>query len=202
MELEKRPVLGGVVALVVVALVVGLVAGGAVLLGSRVLGLGEAASSGSGGGNEPSAGDTLYLPRPSETEQPEDPLVTLNSGAQGDGERSDDSDDSEEAEGSEKKKGKKKKDGGAEQISLSASQTSVSPMGRIDLTGTYQGGEGAVLQVQRLEGGSWSDFPVTASVSNQTFQTYVQSSQAGKNKFRVVDTDTEKASNPVTVSIG
>ena len=53
-------------------------------------------------------------------------------------------------------------------------------MEQIDLTGVYPGGEGAILQVQRFEGGKWEDFPVTASVSNETFSTYVQTSQTGR----------------------
>ena len=62
-------------------------------------------------------------------------------------------------------------------------------MQQIDLTGTYQAGEGAILQVQRMENGAWSDFPVTMSVSGGTFATYVQTSRTGPNEFRVVDTD-------------
>ena len=88
------------------------------------------------------------------------------------------------------------------EISLSASQVSVSPMQQIDLTGTYPTGEGAILQVQRLENGAWSDFPVTMSVSGQTFATFVQTSRPGPNKFRVIDTDTQKTSNEVTVTVG
>ena len=196
MELDKRPVLGGLVALVAVAVVVGLVAGVAALLGTRVLGLdGDAEASGGGGGGEPTSGETLFLPRPSKTDAPEDPLVTLEPG--------DEESSSEEAEAEDESSSKKKKkDKQVRQISLSAGQTSVSPMERIDLTGTYQGGEGAVLQVQRLEGGSWSDFPVTVSVSDATFATYVQTGQGGEVKFRVLDTTSQKASNPVTVTIG
>ena len=81
-------------------------------------------------------------------------------------------------------------------------QQSVSPMQQIDLTGTYQGGEGAILQVQRLEDGAWSDFPVTTSVSGGTFGTIVQTGQIGPNQFRVIDTDTEAISNEVTVTVG
>ena len=75
-------------------------------------------------------------------------------------------------------------------------------MQQIDLTGVYPGGEGAILQVQRFTNGAWTDFPVTASVSNQTFSTYVQTSQAGVNRFRVVDTDTKLESNEVKVTVG
>jgi hypothetical protein len=195
MEFDKRPVLGGLAALVAVAVVVGLVAGLAALVGTRVLGLdGDAEASSGGGGGAPTNGETLYLPRPSETEAPQDPLVTLQPG--------DEESSEEEAESEEDEEQEPEKDRERKQISLSAGQTSVSPMERIDLTGTYQGGEGAVLQVQRFEGGTWTDFPVTVSVSNATFATYVQTGQAGEVRFRVLDTDTEKASNPVTVSIG
>jgi hypothetical protein len=75
-------------------------------------------------------------------------------------------------------------------------------MEQIDLTGVYPGGEGAILQVERFTSGSWQAFPVTVSVSDETFATYVQTSQTGPNRFRVVDTDTGRASNDVSVNIG
>jgi hypothetical protein len=89
-------------------------------------------------------------------------------------------------------------------ISLQAGQTQVGPMQRIDLTGTYPGGEGSVLQVQRATGvgDSWVDFPVTVTVSGGTFSTYVQTGRSGPNRFRVVDTDNDQASNEVSVNIG
>ena len=87
------------------------------------------------------------------------------------------------------------------QISLAAGQTNVTPMEQIDLTGVYPGGEGAILQVQRLEGGKWEDFPVTASVSNETFSTYIPTSQTGVNRFRVIDTENRETSNEVRVTI-
>jgi hypothetical protein len=87
-------------------------------------------------------------------------------------------------------------------ISLSASPLEVSSMQRIDLTGTYPGGEGATLQVQRFEGG-WSSFSgVTARVSGETFSTYVMTGRTGTNRFRVVDPSSGKASNPVRVRVG
>ena len=77
-------------------------------------------------------------------------------------------------------------------------------MARIDLTGSYPTGEGAVLQVQRATGpgDDWVDFPVTVTVSGGQFSTYVQTGKAGPNRFRVIDTDTDLASNEVTVTIG
>lgn len=177
---EDRPVLTGLVALVGVAAVVGLLFGLAALFGTQVLGLdggGVDASAEATSGSE----TTMYLPEPEPTETTE-PTTTA------------------EAQPGEAPSSTESTP--AEQISLSAGQVSVSPMQQIDLTGTYAQGEGAILQVQRFEGGSWSDFPVTVSVSNQTFSTYVQTSQAGVNRFRVKDTDSDVTSNEVEVTVG
>ncbi len=176
MDTENRPVLTGLIALVGVAVVVGLLGGLAVMVGVRATGIGETSTASDDTGTPA----TFRLPRPSATSSsipaPEDSLepdaTESTSQAPDDG------------------------------ISLSAAQQSVSPMQQIDLTGSYPGGEGAILQVQRFENGSWSDFPVTMSVSGGTFATYVQTSQVGPNKFRVVDTDTRAASNGLTVTVG
>lgn len=183
---RERPVLTGLLALVSVAVVVGAVLGIATLAGTQVLGMG----GGSQTTSTSAAEDSLYLPTPSETEAPSGPLVTL---APVDGPTEVVEAPSEEPSESEPPE---------KEIALSAGQTSVSAMGQIDLTGVYPGGEGAILQVQRREGGSWSDFPVTVSVSGETFSTYVQTGRSGPNRFRVVDTDTGLESNPVTVRVG
>ena len=53
-------------------------------------------------------------------------------------------------------------------------------MGRIDLTGTYPGGEGAVLNVQKFSNGQWQDFySISATVTNGTFSTYIQTGTPG-----------------------
>lgn len=172
-DTEDRPVLSGLLALVAVAVVVGLLAGLAVLFGTKMLGLdGDVAAS-----SEASSRNTLYLPEPEPTE-------TTSSGS------------ATEAQSSPTETEV------AKEIALAATQQSVSPMQQIDLTGTYPQGEGAILQVQRLEDGRWVDFPVTMSVSNQTFATYVQTGRTGPNKFRVIDTDSELFSNEVTVTVG
>ena len=183
---ERHPVITGLIALVSVGLVVGLIAGVAALVGTHVLGLGGAeASSGDGRGQA-----TLYLPKPQKTQSASDPLITLAPG------ETPSNDSSQSAEPSESPTQQEA------QISLSAGENSVAPMQQIDLTGVYPGGEGAILRVQRFESGQWQDFPVTASVSNQTFSTYVQTSRSGVNKFRVIDTDSQLASNAVRVTVG
>lgn len=176
MDTENRPVLTGLIALVGVAVAIGLLGGLAVLVGVKATGIGGSTEA----SDDPSTSATFRLPKPSETSAETTPEETA--------EPSPGTETSSEAP--------------AQPISLSASQQSVSPMQQIDLTGTYQAGEGAILQVQRMENGAWSDFPVTMSVSGGTFATYVQTSRTGPNKFRVVDTDSDAASNEVTVTVG
>jgi hypothetical protein len=87
-------------------------------------------------------------------------------------------------------------------ITLQAFPNEVSPGERINLTGVYQRGEGATLQVQRMENGSWSDFPVTVSVSGGVFNTYIITSRTGDTRLRVYDKALQKGSNAVRVTIG
>ena len=176
MDTENRPVLTGLVALVGVAVAIGLLGGLAVLVGVKATGIGGDTEA----SDEPSSSATFRLPRPSETSTETTPEETA--------EPSPGAEETSEAP--------------ATGISLSASQQSVSPMQQIGLTGTYQAGEGSILQVQRKESGAWSDFPVTVSVSGGTFATYVLTGRTGPNEFRVVDTDSDAVSNEVTVTVG
>ncbi len=180
-EPNQHPVIAGLIALIGVGLAIGLLAGVGTLVATRVAGLGADAAA-----TDATARQTMYLPKPVKTTptdqpssqgtlpaatEPTGPIQTTPSNAQG--------------------------------ITLSAGQTQVGQMERIDLTGTYPNGEGAVLQVQRAGIGdtSWVDFPVTVTVSGGQFSTYVQTGRSGANRFRVVDTDTQKASNEVTVTV-
>ena len=85
-------------------------------------------------------------------------------------------------------------------ITLRVEQTAVRAGERINLSGDYRRGNGAVLQVQRLEGG-WSDFPVTMSVDGGRFSTYIQTSRTGDARFRVIDKGAGRTSNVVRVTI-
>ncbi|GAA5106920.1 hypothetical protein GCM10023339_04390 [Alloalcanivorax gelatiniphagus] len=176
MDHENRPVLTGLIALVGVAVAIGLLGGLAVLVGVKATGIGGTSSASA----DSSSPATFSLPRPSDTstETPQTDPVQPDPGAETSSEAA------------------------AEGISLTAAQQSVSPMQQINLTGTYQGGEGAILQVQRRENGTWADFPVTMSVSGGTFSTYVLTARTGPNEFRVVDTDSDVISNAVTVTVG
>ena len=179
---EQRPVLAGLVALVGVALAVGLVAALTVVGGAHLLGLGGGRADGGAG----AAGETMYLPRPQKTQPASGPSITLGS-----------SPTSSSPSQSPRLHTQPKK-----QISLQAGEQSVAPMGRIDLTGTYPGGEGAVLNVQKFSNGSWQGFySVSATVTNGTFSTYIQTGTPGINRFRVVDSDTNVPSNQIKVTI-
>lgn len=177
-DTDDRPVLTGLIALVAVAAVVGLIGGLAALVGSRVLGLdGDAAAS----DGDASSGTSLYLPEPTITSE------TPSSGPSASPTNEPVQQPSAAPVG---------------EITLSAGQESVAAMQQIDLAGTYTSGEGAILQVQRFESGKWVDFPVTMSVSNRTFATYVLTGRAGENTFRVIDTDKDVFSNEVVVTVG
>ncbi len=182
-ESDGHPILSGLAALVGVGVVVGLIMGGAALAGTRVLGLGDAATTGG-----PTASDSLFLPKPVKTSDPSGPAVTLAVTP------------TQKTEKPGKKK--TKTEAPKKRIALSAGQTQVGSMEQIDLTGVYPGGEGAILQVERFTDGAWEEFPVTASVSNETFSTYVQTGRTGPNRFRMRDTDTEQLSNEVRVQVG
>lgn len=177
---KQRPVLSGLLALVGVAVAVGLVTAVAVVAGAHVLGLGGGHAAVAG-----NAGATMYLPKPQKTKAADGPSITLGTEPTQSG-----------STGSPSIHKSKK------QISLQAGEASVSPMGRIDLTGTYPSGEGAVLNVQKFSNGSWQDFySISATVTNGTFATYIQTGTPGVNRFRVIDSDTRLPSNQVRVTI-
>jgi hypothetical protein len=197
-ERPERPVIDGLIALVAVAGAVGLVLAGIVLVVTRMLGLGggeEAAA-------DSSARESMSIPPLEETTAAGDPAITLDTATAEPGEDDESSsDDASEAESSSSEPSESKS-AKSKEISLSAGQLEVDNFGRIDLTGTYPGGEGAILQVQRFQGGQWVDFAATTSVTNETFSTYVMTGVSGTNTFRVLDKSTGKASNEVKVKVG
>jgi hypothetical protein len=87
-------------------------------------------------------------------------------------------------------------------LTLSASPNSAGAFERVTLTGQYPGAaSGTAVQVQRVEGGAWVEFPVTATVEGGAYTTYVELGQPGANRLRVVDPDSGATSNPVTVTV-
>jgi hypothetical protein len=179
-----RQLLTGLAALVAISLLVGGVVAVMALAAAKVTGIGE---SSAGATVEPS----LYIPSGRPTTRPQaypDPP----DGSAGSAEAS-----SSASTPSDKPTKKKRK---PRPLTLQAFPVRVSSGERINLTGVYERGEGRVLQVQRFEG-SWTDFPVTATVSGGIYETYVYSGQVGRNRFRMLDTGSGRASNPVTINI-
>jgi hypothetical protein len=177
---EKHPITAALIALIGVGLAIGLLLGVITLVVSRVAGLG-----GDDGSKASGAGPSLYLPTPVPTDSASDsPAEEPAAGA------------------SEPARPAHTKTAAAEQITLQAGASSVDPMERIDLSGVYTGGEGAVLQVQRKgSDGGWEDFPVTTAVAGETFSTYVQTGRSGVQHFRVRDSDAKLVSNVVSVTV-
>ena len=178
----SRTLLMGIGALVAVSLLVGLVVGAIAFGAAKMSGIGEAAD---GPTREPS----LYIPSGEPSTSPEAyPDPPKSSAAES---PSEDPTPTEEPTPTKKPR----------PITLQGYPAKVAPGERINLTGVFATGEGRTLQVQRFEGG-WTDFPVTATVRGGTFETYVLTSRTGKQRFRVIDTSSGRASNPVSVTIG
>lgn len=186
---ERHPIAAGLFALLAVGLSVGLILGGAALAATQVLGVGEEDT----GSDDSTSDASLYLPRPERTGRADEPLLTLSPT---------DSEATEKSDPVDPETAESESETEDVAISLSAGQTEVGPMEPIDLTGVYPGGEGAILQVQQYTAGKWDDFPVTTPVSDETFTTYIQTSQAGVNRFRMIDSKSGEISNEVRVRIG
>lgn len=86
-------------------------------------------------------------------------------------------------------------------LTLEASPLRVHRMGRVHLWGRYPGHGGARLVVQRREGGHWDRFPVAVSVRDGRFRTWIASGYPGRNRFRVLDPATGLASAPVSFTV-
>jgi hypothetical protein len=179
-----HPVLVGLVALAVTSLLVGGIVSVIALGAAKVTGLDSSAAGG------PTVQPSLYMPTGVPTTRPDSYV-----------DPSDFPEPSETPSESETASAEPTPSERSRAITLQAFPTEVSPGERINLTGVYQAGEGAVLQVQRFEG-AWSDFPVSANVSGGIFNTFILTSRTGKARFRVIDHALNRASNPVTVTIG
>ena len=186
-DTRDRPVITGLVALVGVAVVVGLLTGLAAIVGTRIIGLGGESDSSAG---EPREEQSLYLPDPVRTEEEGGPLVTLAGTP---------SQQAEEEEPSEEPSVEKPKTA----INLAAGATSVSGEEQLYLSGTYPGGEGSILDIEyKINDQPWREFNLDVNVSGQAFATYVYTSNAGTIKWRMWDKSRNKRSNAVTVKHG
>ncbi|NYG59135.1 hypothetical protein BJ980_002058 [Nocardioides daedukensis] len=187
---EENPVTNGLVALVTVAIVVGLLAGIAVLFATNLLGVGDS----SGSSAEGTGGETLFMPEPVETTSNGGPLVTLLSPSP-----------SKKSSKSSKKSSPSASESESEkpEITLSQGAFEVEAGGQLYLSGVYPTGEGAVLDIeQRVGTGAWEEFPVDVNVSGGTFSVYVNTSATGDIQWRMVDKSRKVTSNVVKVKHG
>ncbi|MCX6399058.1 MAG: hypothetical protein NTX33_03885 [Propionibacteriales bacterium] len=192
-----RPVLNGLVALVAVALGVGLILALVALMGSKVLGLGDDGGSSTAGSTR---NESMYLPTPAETEDSRGPRITLNTESPEESESSEGTD--EETEETEETESTDTASPELGEISLQAVDNSVAADERIYFSGVYPGGEGAILWLQRWENNGWADFPASVGVTNGTFSSYIFTGMSGLNRFRVIDRDDGTVSNEIRVQVG
>lgn len=88
------------------------------------------------------------------------------------------------------------------QIRLEDTAHSAEPFQTVALRGTFAGGAGAFVQVQRWEGGRWMSFPVPATTDESGgFTAYVELGQPGDHRLRVVDPQSGAASEPFALVI-
>ena len=189
-EREENPIASGLIALVAVAVVVGLLAGIAALAGSRLLGLG---GDGSGDSGQAGAGASLYLPEPVPTTQESGPLVTLPPTET----------TSETVTEAATETVSETPTVAPPSISLSAGSNQVAAGEELRLSGLYQGGEGAVLDIfYNVNNGGWEEFPLDVNVSGGMFEVYVQTWKDGAIRWRVEDASAHRVSNAITVQHG
>lgn len=186
---EKHPIIAGLIALVSVTAAVGVIVAVAGVLGSHLVHPSAAGNSGTLGD-----GASLYAPMPKPTKAASGPLMTLSANPSGSSSAS--SSPSATSSSSSAKPSKK--------ISLSASVVSASAMQQFTISGTYPGGEGHIVRLQRkMPGSGWGTFGIPdMDVQGGQFSSSVQTGHTGQNLFRVKDVDTGLTSNTVRVTIG
>jgi hypothetical protein len=87
-------------------------------------------------------------------------------------------------------------------IQLEDLAESARPFEAVRIQGTYRGGAGTFLRVQRWEGGEWLDFPLpTKTDQSGQFITQAEFGQPGRYRLRVLDPDSGVASKPFVLVI-
>jgi hypothetical protein len=87
-------------------------------------------------------------------------------------------------------------------IQLEDLPASARPFEAVHIQGTYRGGSGTFLRVQRWEGGKWLDFPIpTMTDQSGQFITQAEFAQPGRYRLRVVDPGSGVTSKPFVVVI-
>lgn len=190
-EPEENPIASGLIALVAVAVVVGVLAGIGVLVGTRMLGLG----GGDGGGSaDPAGRQSMYLPDPVPTQRQSGPLITLAPTAEETLVETSEPVIESPTETATQEEAK---------LVLTATPLHVDSGEELMLSGTYIGGEGSVLDIWYNVGGTgWEEFPLDVYVSGGIFQTYVLTYKTGRVEWQVRDAASTRKSDPVAVQHG
>lgn len=189
-EENENPVTSGLVALVAVAIVVGLLGGIIALVGTKVVGLGGGGGSSSGDGV--AVGDSLYMPDPEPTELDSRLLVTLQP-TETEEETSATASAPETTETTTEPSGDTA-------LTLSTATYDIAVGDPLTLSGIYENGEGSVLEVwNNVNGGGWQKFNATTNVSGSLFSVDVITYQAGEIEWQVRDPDSGTESNVITV---
>jgi hypothetical protein len=202
-EQNENPVANGLVALVAVALVIGLLAAIIALLGTRLFGLDG--SGGSGSGDGVAVGDSLYLPSLQPTELDSGLLVTLAPVDTETPEATEATEATETPEATESASASPTESATPNdtRIGLSAGSSSVGSGEELMLSGTYSRGEGSVLDIwYDVNGTGWKEFNLDVNVYGGVFQVFVATYQTGRIAWRVQDPETGLESNEVTVQHG
>ncbi len=200
---NDNPVANGLIALVSVALVVGLLTAVIALLGTRLVGL---TGGGSGSANGAGVGDTLSLPPLEPTELDSGLLITLAPSPTA----SSSATDTEEPLGigesdtptpeATATASDEPRQVGEHRIILSAAGSTMKVGEELMLSGTYRGGEGAVLGIfYNVNGEGWEEFNVDTNVYGGVFQVFVSTYKAGVVEWRVEDPANGNQSNSVRV---
>jgi hypothetical protein len=91
---------------------------------------------------------------------------------------------------------------GESTIQLEDLAASARPFEAVRIQGTYRGGAGTFVRVQRWEGGRWLDFPLpTKTDQSGQFITQAEFGQPGRYSLRVLDPDSGVASETFVVVI-
>jgi hypothetical protein len=89
-----------------------------------------------------------------------------------------------------------------ETIYLEDLSASARPLETVRIEGTYRGGAGAFLRLQRWEGSRWLDFPLpTKTDQSGRFIAYVEFGRPGRYQLRVLDPDSGVTSKTFVVLI-
>ena len=194
--MNDQPVAAGVRALLVVAVVGGIVAAGAVAVALKTSSIANDRAAFDSGmtlsmpsfTQEPNQLQPVVLPQVTPSSTPTDPYA--------DNASSDSSDPSVPLPSNQS---------GVFPINLQAGERNVTIL--LDLSGTYPQGEGAVLQVQQYVNGAWADFSPPGQtgqfvVGGGLFSGSIQPSGKGVEQFRVRNVSNSDVSNSISVDVG